>query len=53
VILLQIGKSFLLSHNGNEIDVTESYLPDEPEKAVREFLNIVREKLLKLKVPSI
>lgn len=40
-------------HNGNEKDVTESFLSDEPEKAVREFLKIVREKLLKLKVPSI
>jgi hypothetical protein len=40
-------------HDGTNQNVSESYIPDEPEKAVRDFLKIVREKLLKLKVPLI
>ncbi|NIM18508.1 MAG: hypothetical protein GTO45_41545 [Candidatus Aminicenantes bacterium] len=39
-------------HNGTEQNVSESYISDEPEKAVREFLKIVREKLLKLEIYS-
>ena len=37
-------------HNNNE--VSESFIPGEPEAAVREFLKIVRKKLLELKVDS-
>lgn len=37
-------------HNNNE--VSESFIPGEPDAAVREFLKIVRKKLLELKVDS-
>ena len=32
-------------HNGNEDDVTESYLGDKPEEAIRTFLIFVRDHL--------
>ena len=37
-------------HINNE--VSESYIPGEPDTAIREFLKIVRKKLLELKVDS-
>lgn len=33
-------------HDGNENNVVESSISDDPEKAVREFLTFVRQKLL-------
>ena len=33
-------------HNGSESNVVESLISDDPEKAVREFLTLVRRKLL-------
>jgi len=32
-------------HNGSEAAVEESYIPDEPPMALREFLTFVRDKL--------
>ena len=32
-------------HNGSEENVVESYISDNPEVAIREFLNFVRNKL--------
>lgn len=39
-------------HNMEESTVMESNISDNPEKAIREFITIVREKLVKLKFPS-
>ena len=32
-------------HDGNQENVTESFLPDDPESAVEEFLRVVRERM--------
>ncbi|MEA3361158.1 MAG: DUF6516 family protein [Thermodesulfobacteriota bacterium] len=32
-------------HDGNHLNVTESFLPDNPEKAVEDFFHLVREKM--------
>ncbi|MCH8317486.1 MAG: hypothetical protein IIA88_03175 [Bacteroidetes bacterium] len=32
-------------HNGSDTNVEESYLSDDPEEAVREFLNFIRGKI--------
>jgi len=34
-------------HNGLEEDVIESYISDDPEEAIRDFLNFIRGKILK------
>lgn len=36
-------------HDGEDQNVVNSYIPDEPEEAIRTFLSIVKEKLLNLK----
>ena len=33
-------------HDGSENNVVESYISDDPEQAIREFLTFVRQKLL-------
>jgi hypothetical protein len=33
-------------HNGTEENVIESYISDNPKKAVREFLDFIRGKML-------
>ena len=43
------GRQITLYNN----EASESYIPDEPEEAIREFLKIVRKKLLEFKVDSI
>jgi len=35
-------------HDGDEQNVTESFLSDEPERAVEEFLSAVRERMIKI-----
>jgi len=37
-------------HDGKQDNVTESNLSDEPEKALREFLSIIRKKLIDIKL---
>ncbi len=32
-------------HDGNQLNVTESFLPDDYEKAIEEFLRLVRKKM--------
>lgn len=34
-------------HDGNQDNVTESYISDKPETALREFLNIVHKAIIK------
>ncbi len=36
-------------HDGIQTNVLESHLPDKPENALREFLGIVRNKLIEIK----
>ncbi|MBW1759705.1 MAG: hypothetical protein JRI88_05225 [Deltaproteobacteria bacterium] len=33
-------------HDGEQNNVTESFLPDDPESAVKAFLSVVREKMI-------
>jgi hypothetical protein len=33
-------------HDGSQLNVTESFLPDDPENAVEEFLRLVRERMV-------
>jgi len=35
-------------HDGDEQNVTESFLSDEPEHAVEELLSVVRERMIKI-----
>ncbi len=35
-------------HDGDEQNVTESFLSDEPERAVEELLSVVRERMIKI-----
>lgn len=39
-------------HNRRDEDVSESFISDDPEDAIREFIGIVREELIELKVHS-
>ena len=33
-------------HDGTQLNVTESFLPDDPDRAVEEFLYLVKERMV-------
>ncbi len=37
-------------HNGTDENVFESYISDKPEEAIKQFIGIVREKIIELKL---
>jgi len=39
-------------HDGNQLNVTESFLPDDYEKAIEEFLRLVRKKMAAKQIPE-
>ncbi|MBC8491748.1 MAG: hypothetical protein H8D42_04230 [Candidatus Marinimicrobia bacterium] len=39
-------------HDGSQLNVTDSFLPDDYEKAIEEFLCLVREKMASKQIPE-
>ena len=39
-------------HDGTQLNVTESFLPDDYEKAIEEFLRLVRKKMAAKQIPE-
>jgi hypothetical protein len=33
-------------HDGSQLNVTDSFLPDDPENAVEDFLRLVRKRMV-------